>query len=110
LEKKHTHRWIPDVLKDIEDYARLHNQPEVAALIYAARDAVSHVLGADIEASRDSGPKEEQWFGTVLDELARYCNAHGLTETEKHLLEALNTWHKALEKIEISGNVITYRF
>jgi len=60
IEKKHDHLWIPDVLKDIEDYARSHDQPKVAAQTFAACDAVSNVLEADIEGSRNSGSKEEQ--------------------------------------------------
>ena len=110
MEKKHDHLWIPDVLKDIEDYARSHDQPKVAALIFAARGAVSHVLEADIEGSKNNGSKEEQWFGTVLDELARYCHAHGLTETAEHLIAALDAWHNAPETKAINSNVITYRF
>jgi hypothetical protein len=104
------HLWIIDVLKDLEAYAKSHSNPKIASLIYAARGAVSHVLNADIEGSRNGGSKEEQWFAIVLDELARYCNMHGLTETEGHLIAALDAWHEAQETEENDGKVITYPF
>lgn len=104
------HLWIIDVSKDLEAYAKSHDKPKVASLIYAARGAVSHALNADIEGSRNGGSKEEQWFSIVLDELARYCNMHDLTETEGHLIAALNAWHEAQSREEKGGKVITYPF
>jgi hypothetical protein len=84
-------------------------RPKVAAFISAASGAVIQVLGTDDTSGKNIGAKEEQWFGIVLDELARYCHIHGLNETEKHLVAALGSWHEAQETEGIIGKVITFR-
>lgn len=84
------HLWILSVLKDIEGYAQIQDEPKIAAFISAARSSVGYVLDDDMKDRGDTGGKVEQWFHVVLDELARYCHVHGLTETEGHLLAALD--------------------
>jgi hypothetical protein len=92
MSPKPDHSWILSVLKDIEVYAEIHDQAKVAALVSAAGNAVRQVLGADMTESHNVDGKEEQSFTVVLEELARYCHIHGLTETEEHLLAALDSW------------------
>ena len=104
-----SHSWIPHVLSDIEAFAILQKQSKVAELISAARSAVTLALGNEADSIENIGAKEEQWLGTVLDELARYCHVHGLTETKEHLLATLDSWHEVQETEDIGNRVITFR-
>lgn len=102
------HSWILSVLKDIEAYAKIHDQPKVAALISVARSAVFQVLDGDVKERHDVDGKEEQSFSVVVDELARYCHVHGLTETEEHLLAALDSWTTEKRPKKIISNLLTF--
>jgi hypothetical protein len=108
MAEKLDHFWIVEVLKDIEAYATSHDQPKVAALIFAARGALSNLLEGEVASGRAAGTIEEQWFDIVLDELARYCHVHGLIATEEHLLAALAAWHEAQEKRRFDAKVVTF--
>ena len=102
------HAWIPEVLRDLETYAELHDQPKVVSLICAARGAVTQALGAIEMESDGTGKTDEHWFDIALDELARYCHFHGFAETEEHLVTALESWVEAQEATHRKGNVIPY--
>ena len=103
------HAWIPEVLRDLETYAELHDQPKVVSLICAARGAVTHALGAVERPLEGKHKTDEQWFDIALDEIARYCHVHGFTETEEHLVTALGSWVEAQEATPSKANVIPYR-
>lgn len=102
------HAWILEVLGDLEAYAELHDQPKVVALLSAARGGVSHALGVVEKRTGGRGNTEEQWFDIALDELARYCHLHGFTETEQHLVAALEIWVKEQEAKPKPGNVVPF--
>ena len=103
------HSWIPDVLHDLETYAQLHDRPKVVELISAARGAVSQAMAEVASKSEGSGGADEQWFDIALDELARYCHLHGLTETEEYLVTALGCWVELQDTPFHSDNVIPFR-
>ncbi len=108
IKAKTDHTWIPEILRDLETYAELHDQPKVVSLICAARGAVTHALGESERPSGGTGKTDEQWFDIALDELARYCHVHGFAETEEHLVTALGSWVEAQEATHRKGNVIPY--
>ncbi|MDG1117631.1 MAG: hypothetical protein P8N72_10945 [Flavimaricola sp.] len=108
IKAKIDHSWIPDVLRDLETYADLHDRPKVVALIGAARGSVSHAMAEVERKSEGTGKTDEQWFDIALDELARYCHLHGFTETEEHLVTALGCWIDAEDATSCKGNVIPF--
>lgn len=102
------HSWILEALSDLIAYAELHDQPRVVALLCVARGGLNHVLGKVEKQSWGAGNIEEQWFDIALDELARYCHLHGFTETEHHLVEALEVWVKEQDTKPTKGNVVPF--
>ena len=105
---KSPHSWIIPVLEDIEAYAVVNDIPRIGAFITAARIGITHILDDSSSENRSIGAKEEQWLSTLLDELARYCDRHDLSNVKNELLSAHSAWHEAKAAKSLKDKVVTF--